>query len=128
MVRRDRAYLQWRYRDNPFHNYHLVGLYWLGQLRGWAVYSVNEGKYFIVDMLVRHTLARKMLSLLSQYLRKDGAEEVLSWIPKPLRKHVTGLTSIPSGIVPTNVVWKTPMDTETVRNHLYYTMGDNDIF
>jgi hypothetical protein len=31
-------------------------------------------------------------------------------------------------VVVTNMIWKLPLQTSTVKENLYYTMGDADIF
>ncbi len=128
LINRDRNYLQWRYANNPHHDYCLLGLYQSSRLRGWAVYS-NQGKSIaIVDLLVNRTFTKPMLAMLSRHFNKKGANEISIWLPPMLRHESPGRQSNASDIVVTNVIWNMPIKTAAARAHLYYTMGDNDIY
>ncbi len=128
LINRDRNYLQWRYANNPYRDYCLLGLYQFSRLRGWVVYSKQGKNITIVDLLVNRAFTKQMPAVLSRHLKKQGANEISMWLPPMLRKGFPGSQSNASDIVVTNVIWNMPIETAVARSHLYYTMGDNDIY
>jgi len=124
---RDAAYLSWRYRDNPFRHYELLGIRALGRVLGWAVVSRHQAKRQIVDLLVPRRLRLAALRAVSRWSARDGGETLELWLPTAWRQNLPANPE-PSLFVATNMVWHLPLTTDLVRSHLYYTMGDVDIF
>ena len=124
---RDRAYLQWRYADNPFHAYTLLGLYFMGRLLGWAVVQPDHPRLRVVDLLIARRWLKPALAALTRHAAITGLGRVEIWLPGSWQNGVKQ-PSQATGIVTTQFRnWRGIPLNETARD-LYYTMGDLDIF
>jgi hypothetical protein len=131
---RDRAYLDWRYGQNPLRKFRLVKLKRRDRLVGFAVYLMNEARVSVWDLFSLDALEVKR-NLLDAVLAKaaaasaDGVEVILldtsPWIPMLGRR---GYVQRP----PEDKVYVfLPRETDlggVVDNAAswYMTMGDND--
>lgn len=125
---RNIQYLQWRYATNPFFSYQLLGFFLFGNLKGWLVIRDSGDEVFIVDLLTKPKRYMGMLKALENYLISHEKKAIHFWLPKRWRKHIKGYSMKETQVVITNMIWKLPIKTSTVRESLYYTMGDADIF
>lgn len=121
---RDSRYLRWRYAEHPVHAYRLIGLYLLGRLIGWAVICEGEDRLLIVDLLIPR---RWLVPSLRALNKLAGERTIHLWLPRGWREAAGG-DQHPTPIVTTNMVWGLNFETAAVRDSLYYTMGDVDIF
>jgi hypothetical protein len=124
---RDRAYLGWRYARHPHHRYQLLGLQLAGRRFGWAVVQPVENRLRVVDLLVARPWLKPALRALNRVAKAIGMQAVEIWLPPGWRETVDGVLE-PTEVVAANMVWRLPLRTATVREELYYTMGDLDIF
>ncbi|HRD65338.1 MAG TPA: GNAT family N-acetyltransferase [Candidatus Competibacter sp.] len=124
---RDGDYLRWRYAANPFHAYRLLGLYWGTRLFGWAVVRSDHERLLIVDLLAPRRWLRLALAALDRIAASEGVGEVDIWLPGGWRE-AAGKRVESTEVVVTNMVWGLQIPTADVRDELYYTMGDLDIF
>lgn len=124
---RDRAYLGWRYADNPFRPYGLLGLHRAGRLFGWAVVRQDEGRLRVIDLLVGRRWLKPALAALDRVALAAGATELEIWLPRGWREAGGGRQEL-TEVVVANMVWRLPIPTTEAREALYYTMGDLDIF
>lgn len=125
---RDRAYLNWRYSTNPFFSYELIGFFFLGKFKGWAVIKDSTTGISVVDLLAKPKQLNVILKSLENYLFSKGHKHINLWLPERWRNHLKGYKHNRTDIVVTNMVWNLPIKTPVVREGLYYTMGDIDIF
>ena len=124
---RDRAYLKWRYADNPFRNYRLVSIRRLAILLGWAVVQADGPVLRIIDLLCRKTHLARVIQAMQAWAYREGYDDLVTWLPTHWRTGIQG-TIIETNVVTTNMVWRLPLPTSDVSRDLYYTMGDLDIF
>jgi hypothetical protein len=124
---RDRAYLGWRYARHPHHRYRLLGLQLAGRRFGWAVVQPVETRLRVVDLLVARRWLKAALRALERMAGAAGMNAVEIWLPSGWRETVNGILEL-TEVVATNMIWRLPLPTGTVREELYYTMGDLDIF
>ncbi|MCP5419168.1 MAG: GNAT family N-acetyltransferase [Gammaproteobacteria bacterium] len=124
---RDSDFLSWRYAANPFHAYRLLGVFVLGALLGWAVVREEAHQWLIVDMLCRRRWLNGVLRALDHAARRAGADSSKIWLPEPWRSAAGG-PSTATEVVTTHMIRKPRLATAQVRESLYYTMGDLDIF
>jgi hypothetical protein len=127
-VARDSAYLNWRYRTNPFFPYRLLGIFRRRSLSGWAVARDAGSETLVVDLLVKRTEATEALRTLQRYLSRAGTETMRLWLPARWSSACTDCSVTDSEVVVTNMVWRLPIPTSVPKRELYYTMGDADIF
>lgn len=124
---RDSNYLRWRYATNPFHTYQLLGLCLGTRLLGWVVIRSDDERLLIVDLLLHRRWLRLALVTLDRIAASGGIGEVLIWLPGSWRE-VAEKWIEPTEVVVANMVWGLQIPTAEVREDLYYTMGDLDIF
>lgn len=127
-VIRDRAYLHWRYATNPFFSYHLLGVFLWGKLKGWAVARDSGDIVYIVDLLAEAKRHNTVLKAITRYFYSQKKKSIQFWLPRSRRNTITGNTEKETEVVVTNMIWNLPLKTSVVRDALYYTMGDVDIF
>ncbi len=125
---RDKNYLDWRYVANPFFSYRLHGFFRHRKLDGWAVTRSSEGEVFVVDLFVGRNRCGSALKALQNYLVSQGERSIRICLPENMRQLLRGCTMKETGIVVTNMVWGLPLKTSEVKDALYYTMGDIDVF
>lgn len=124
---RDRDYLRWRYATHPFRVYQLLGIYLAGRLLGWAVVQRNNHHLRIIDLLASRRWLKPALAALDRTAAAAGAAEVEIWLPHGWRETLDGRQKL-TEVVVANMIWRLPIPTDEVREALYYTMGDLDIF
>ncbi|CDH43916.1 GNAT family N-acetyltransferase [Candidatus Contendibacter odensensis] len=124
---RDRDYLRWRYATHPCRVYQLLGIYLAGRLLGWAVVQRDDHHLRIIDLLVSQRWLKPALAALEHTAAVAGASEVEIWLPPGWRETLDGQQKL-TEVVVANMIWRLPIPTTEVREALYYTMGDLDIF
>ncbi len=125
---RDGAYLRWRYAEHPVHDYQLTGLAFLGRLSGWVVWRQQGERRLLVDALIPHRAIRPALQAAVMRLsRRMPSAATVIWLPESWREALGG-PHHETPVVTANMCWRSALDTQTVRQSLYYTMGDVDIF
>ncbi|BCU07756.1 GNAT family N-acetyltransferase [Allochromatium tepidum] len=125
---RDRAYLRWRYADNPSHRYRLYGLSRLGRLAGWGVCSQDGSEPSLVDLWLPSAAVGAALRALVARLESDlGRAGIRAWLPGGYRTAL-GVSGTETPVVVANMRWESAISAEIARDLLYYTMGDVDIF
>ncbi|NEV62817.1 GNAT family N-acetyltransferase [Thiorhodococcus minor] len=125
---RNGAYLRWRYASSPTSRYRLVGLVRFGRLNGWAVVCSAGGEWRVVDILALPSQLWNSMRAVAAYLeRRSGASELWGWLPGAWRERLH-LTGVETPVMATAMCWRGPIPAEVAREHLYYTMGDVDIF
>ena len=125
---RDKSFLNWRYASNPLHTYQLIGVYLSGDMKGWLVLKEKGEEVLVVDMLIDGNLLDNALKALRKQTPGFKKKVFRLWLPPSLRGTVKGFSREKTPVVVTNMVWKLPLATDLVRENLYYTMGDADIF
>lgn len=125
---RDRNYLHWRYITNPFFSYRLFGSFFHQKLNGWAVTRDSGEEVFVVDIFAEKNRFRSILKALQNYLVSQGKKSMRIYLPENMRKQLRGCEIKETGVVVTNMIWGLPLKTSEVKDALFYTMGDADIF
>jgi SAM-dependent methyltransferase len=137
LVERDARYLEWRYARCPDAGYFLYAVFRRGRLAGWSVFRAKGERLIWGDALFdpRHPAAvRRLLAGVLAAPEHAQAKRVEAWItsrPGWWRQRVVelgfesrpepdglGFVFVPFGHDPE----------EDFRAHLYYTMGDSDLF
>ena len=126
-VIRNRTYLDWRYKDHPTAEYHRVNLFSWGRHSGWIVYRPLADKSLLVDLLCRPGQFSHNLSAVAHWLETQGKAPAVVWLPEAWGADVIG-PNVETDVIVTNMVHGFTMPTTEVRENLYYTMGDLDIF
>jgi len=125
---RDKEYLNWRYAINPFYSYQLLGVFYSGELRGWFVLRDRGEEILLIDFLIDDLLFESSLKALRKHFSAQKGKVIRFWSPVKLRRRLRSCKMEKTHVVVTNMIWKLPLDTNIVREELYYTMGDVDIY
>jgi hypothetical protein len=127
-VIRDRDYLLWRYSNNPYFSYQLLGFFCSEKLMGWAVVRKAGEDVLVIDLLTEGSHFGRLLRTLEKSSLSQGRGKIRLWLPDVWRKRLKGYILEENQAVVTNMVWRLPLETASIKRDLYYTMGDADIF
>jgi hypothetical protein len=136
LIQRDASYIRWRYLEAPDEpKYFIIAIRKWGRLCGWAAFRIRERRLLWGDALFdpRHLDAMKVL--LRHVVPQYPVDVVEAWFP-PRPQWLDGaLTSLGFEIRPEPqdlgymCVPFVRRDAVThIRQSLYYTMGDSDLF
>lgn len=135
LLRRDRQYLQWRYFDCPDIEYHLVAIRKWGHLAGWMVFRIRDGRFTLGDLLVDADFSDAFEVLLRHVVPSHPVESIEAWLPpRPdwfarllelekfeRRQDPNDLALMCAPFVKAEAIAR-------MRESLYYTWGDSDLF
>jgi len=128
-VKRDCAYLSWRYEHNPYRRYRLLGITRLRRLQALAVLHGEGSEIALIDLLTSPAEIREVFGALGRFLFREGSTALRFWLPERFAGPWSESCACrPSEAVVTNMVWHLPVATATARKRLFYTMGDADVF
>lgn len=136
LQRRDAAYLAWRYRQ-PGVRYLRLAAYRFGRLAGWAIFRRQDERLVWGDALVdprQQRAADALLAAALEHAETRGAERVTAWFGERPAWWCQALAGLgfarqrePSDLSLIYGVHSLP-DAGRRLAHLYYTMGDSDLF
>jgi len=135
LVRRDAAYLRWRYFERPDVEYVVIAIRKWRRLAGWIVFRLRDGRFSWGDALFdpRHEDAVEVM--LRHVVPSHPAGEIECWFPPRPRWFDRVLSRLGFEIRPEPqdlslmcVPWTMADATAAMRERLYYAMGDSDLF
>jgi len=134
LIRRDAAYLRWRYFDHPDVAYVMVEIRKWKRLAGWMVFRLRGDTFTIVDLLVDPRYDDVLEVLLRHVVAGFPVSRVEGWFPpRPawldaqLERAGFARTPEPQDLSVMCVPFTIADATERMRASLYYTMGDSDL-
>ena len=135
LVRRDARYLRWRYVDCPDRGAFIVAIRKWRRLVGWSVFRIRENRLLWGDALFDPRHAGAIEVLLRHVVPGYPVERVEAWFP-PRPKWLADVLQRagfiaepePQDLSVMCVPFVMPDATERIRQALYYTMGDSDLF
>ena len=135
-IMRDAAFLTWRFLKHPLKSYEIWGYRTVQQhdLLAYVVLSIQSDKAILVDMLAPPygIDLTHLFCTLGEMLADRGVALLDTWLPGNhfLTKGAlaSGFSQFPepTGIIPTVRLFEPSL--QWVSNHIYYTMGDGDLF
>jgi hypothetical protein len=138
LVKRDAAYIDWRYLKRPDRQYLVVGVKKRSKLAGWSVFFREGNKIIWGDALYAKDHAdcvRASLLFLKSHPLAEGAEFIECWFPpRPswwdgiLRSLGFKNETEPNGLCLCIALIKDSNSIEQAKNMLYYSIGDSDLF
>ena len=135
LVRRDAAYLRWRYFERPDVRYAVVAIRKWRRLVGWIAFRIRDGRFSWGDALFdpRHEDAVEVM--LRHVTPSYPIEEIEAWFPprpawfdRVLARLGFEVKQEPQDLSLMCVPWTMADATAAMRERLYYTMGDSDLF
>lgn len=135
LVRRDSSYVRWRYLECPDTEYTVIAVRQWNRLAGWSVFRVRDGVLLWVDALFDYRVHAAPEVILRHVAPELGVEKVAGWFPARPRwfdRLLEGIQFVPEpepqDLSLMCVPFVLPSATERMRQALYYTMGDSDLF
>lgn len=135
---REPDFVKWRFFDHPEKAYEVLKFIRksTGTMAGYAVLQHQKEKTTLVDMLARDNREEVtgILGSAAQNLAEKGVAHMDTWLPENhfLARYAreTGFEHLPEplGIVPTVSLFEHSPPLDWVKDHLFYTMGDADLF
>ena len=135
LVRRDARYVGWRYFDCPGTPYVVVAMRKWRRLMGWLVFRIRERTLTIGDLLIDpdhlelFDLALRHLTRVYPVVAVDGwFPPRPRWLDEMLQASGFETRAEPQDLSVMCVPFEVPDAVARMRESLYYTMGDSDLF
>lgn len=134
-VRRNAAYVRWRYLACPDVPYIVVAVRKWRRLVGWIAYRIRDGRFTWGDALFHPELTEGVEVVLRHIVPPHGVKVIEGWFPPRPRWFDATLRDLhfqtrpePQDLSLMCVPFLRPDATERMRRALYYTWGDSDLF
>ncbi len=138
LIKRDEAYLNWRYLKRPDRKYLIVSARNRSGLAGWTVFYREANKVVWGDAMFMQTDTDYLNSIFSYVQRHpimEGADFIECWFSERPHWWDAGLKKIgfmaeaePNDLRLTGPVFNDLRAPEILKSNFYYTMGDSDLF
>lgn len=135
LLRRDREYLQWRYFDCPDIRYHVVAIRKWRHLVGWMVFRIRENRFTLGDLLLDADFPDALDVLLRHVVPSHPVDVIEAWLParplwlaRLLEEQRFVRTQDPNDLALMCAPFVKADAVDRMRNSLYYTWGDSDLF
>lgn len=136
-TKRNLKFIQWRFYDNPLHDYHIyIYKNRKGEPMAYLAILIRDQMATIVDIISidNFKIVNKLLVSSLQSLSKTGIKNVQIWLPKNhfTNKHLlkSGFVeeSEPLGFIPVSRTFNPNISFESINQNIFYTMADGDLF
>jgi len=138
LVRRDAAYLKWRYVDCPDGGgYRIFVVKRFGKLVGWSIFKQRGTVLLWGDALFSKNHLQVAETLLAEVIGNhfQSVERIDAWFSRTppwwsdiLLRMGFKISEEPNGLVGGVTLFDPSVSFNSVADHLYYTMGDSDLF
>lgn len=135
LVRRDAAYIRWRYLERPDVRYFVVAIRKWRRLAGWIAFRLKEDRFLLVDALFDPRHGDAVEVMLRHVTPSYPISKIEAWFPPRPAWFDNVLTALGFEIRPEMsdlslmcVPWTMSDATAAMRERLYYAMGDADLF
>ena len=135
LVRRDAAYVRWRYLERPDVRYFVIAIRKWRRLAGWIAFRLREDRFLWVDALFDPRLEDAVEVMLRHVTPSYPISMIEAWFPPRPAWFDSALTRLGFEIRPEPqdlslmcVPWTMAGATAAMRERLYYAMGDADLF
>jgi hypothetical protein len=135
LVRRDAAYLTWRYLESPDTKYNIVAIRKWRRLVGWIVFRIRERTFVVGDALFDSRFQDALDVVLRHVVPSHPVDAIEGWFPRRPRWFDQWLSRArmeekpePQDLSLMCVPFADTNATSEMREGLYYTMGDGDLF
>jgi hypothetical protein len=135
LVRRDANYVRWRYLDYPDSPYVVVAVRKRRRLAGWMVYRIRDRRLTWGDALVDPAESGALFAALRHVVPRYPVNVVEGWFPSRPQWFSEALERFgfidapePQDLSLMCVPFGMPEAVAAMRERLYYTWGDSDLF
>ena len=137
LVRRDTEYLKWRYMDCPDGSYRFFLVKRFGKPVGWGIFKQQGALLLWGDALFLRQQVHLAKTLLAEVVGNhfQSVQRIEGWFSRTPRWWSDALLQMgfeiseePNGLVGGVTLFDPSISFHLVSDHLYYTMGDSDLF
>jgi hypothetical protein len=135
LVRRDAKYVQWRYLDVPDSPYVVVAVRKRRRLAGWLVYRIRDRRFTWGDAVVDPEESGALFAALRHLVPRAPVNVVEGWFPSRPQWFSDALERFgftnapePQDLSLMCVPFTMADAVAAMRERLYYTWGDSDLF
>jgi hypothetical protein len=135
LVRRDARYVRWRYLDAPGAGYSVVAVRKWRHLVGWIVFRIVGRQFQWGDALFDARFPDAVEVALRHVVPSYPVDQIAAWFPRrpnwfdeTLRELGFDLRAEPQDLSVMCVPFTWPEVVERMRQDLYYSWGDSDLF
>lgn len=135
LVRRDARYVQWRYLDCPDTEYVVVAIRKWRHLVGWIAYRMRDGRFLWGDALFDPRFPDAVEVMLRHVAPPHAPTLIEAWFPPRPQWWDAILTALgfetrpePQDLSVMCVPFLWPDAVARMRDELYYSWGDSDLF
>lgn len=138
LIKRDAAYLKWRYLKRPDRKYLIISVRNRARLVGWTVFFREANKVVWGDAMFMQKDSDCLNSIFSYIQRHpilEGADFIECWFPNrphwwDVRLQEIGFRAEtePNDLRLTGPIFNDQKAPEILKNNFYYTIGDSDLF
>ena len=132
---RDASYVRWRYLQCPDVSYAVISMRKWGRLVGWLVFRIRDRRFTIGDLLLDPAVEGGLEAALRHLVPMYDVDTVEGWFsgrPAWLGPLLSDLrlqrVPEPQSLGVMCVPFAMPDAPQRMREALYYTMGDSDLF
>lgn len=134
LVRRDARYVRWRYLEHPDVRYHVVAIRKWRHLVGWIAFRIRDDRFLwgdalfdrnfadAVEVTLRHVVSPQVSTIEGWFPPRP------SWLDATLRDLGFETRPEPQDLSVMCVPFMIPDTTARIRESLYYTWADSDLF
>ncbi len=129
---RDSDYIEWRYLRHPVHQYKFLGIKRFGGQRSTAIAMVREmgDRVVVVDILAKRGWFGEVMRFIEAYCANIGVPRIEVFISggfAGLFKGI-GFDCVETDISIPRIRWEGDRPIGELRDRLYITMGDSDLY
>ena len=127
---RDREFLKWRFKTNPFHTHKLYGLRrrYRGGLLGWIVVKERDDTLCLMDLLFIDEYLESLLKKAIAMAYREDKKKIVVWLNNRYDERLSGIgfESVERGTYIPNIIKTKLCDNKEMNRNFYFTMGDTD--
>jgi len=134
LVRRDARYVRWRYLQHPDVRYHVVAIRKWRHLAGWVAFRIRDDRFLWGDALFDRRFP-DAIEILLRHVVPPHVNLIEGWLPPRPQWLDAALRDLgfetrpePQDLSVMCVPFALPDATAHIRESLYYTWADSDLF
>jgi hypothetical protein len=127
---RDREFLKWRFKTNPFYTHKLYGL-WQGNnsgLLGWIVVKERDDTLLLMDLLFIDEYLEILFKKVISMAYSEDKKRIVVWLNNRYDERLSaqGFESAERSTYIPNIIKAKVCDNKEMNRNFYFTMGDTD--
>lgn len=127
---RDREFLKWRFKTNPFFTHKLYGLRrrYKSGLLGWVVVKERDDTLLLMDLLFIDEYLESLFKKVISMAYREDKKRIVVWLNNRYDERLSalGFESVERSTYIPNIIKAKVCDNKEMNRNFYFTMGDTD--